>query len=85
MQPLASGRRLRRHDTVSDEPPRQHLEAMIVGMYREMPGLSLHLGQAARLFGLRTTTCEIVLGDLVQDGVLRRARDGQYIRPEGLR
>jgi hypothetical protein len=43
-----------------------------------MPGLSLHLNQAARLFGLRGTTCQIVLEDLVRRGSLRRGEDGQY-------
>ena len=62
------------------EPPRRQLETMIVGTYREMPGLSLHLQQAARLFGLRPKTCEVVLGALVAQGVLRRAPDGQFVR-----
>jgi hypothetical protein len=47
-----------------------------------MTGLCLHLGQAARLFALRDTTCRIVLDDLVNQGVLRRATDGQYVGPE---
>ena len=44
-----------------------------------MPGLILHLKQAARLFGLRETTCRIVLEELVRQGRLRRALDGQYL------
>jgi hypothetical protein len=51
---------------------------MIVGAYQEMPGLSLLLPQAARLFGVRTRTCQVVLDDLVSDGRLRRTSDGQY-------
>jgi hypothetical protein len=51
---------------------------MITGTYREMPGLSLDLPQAALLFGLRPTTCRVVLDDLVRGGRLRRATDGQY-------
>jgi DNA-binding IclR family transcriptional regulator len=51
---------------------------MILGTYREMPGLSLHLNQAARLFGMRRSTCEIVLEALVAEGRLRKAADGQY-------
>ena len=85
MQTQTSERRLRRRDAVTGEPPRQDLEAMILGTYREMPGLSLHIEQAARLLGLRTATCQIVLDDLVRQGVLRRANDGQYVRPEGIR
>jgi hypothetical protein len=60
------------------EPARQQLVPMIVGTYHEMPGLKLHLNQAARLFGLHPTTCQIVLDDLVRAGRLRRTEDGQY-------
>jgi hypothetical protein len=73
-------RRSNSRGTVEGEPPRRLLEAMILGTYTEMPGLSLHLNQAARLFGLRSATCKIVLDDLVRDGQLRRAHDGQYAR-----
>jgi len=85
MQPQTSERRRTRRDAAAGEPPRRELEAMIVGSYREMPGLSLHLGQAARLFGLRTTTCQVILDDLVRHGVLRRGTDGQFRRSEGIR
>jgi hypothetical protein len=73
----AERRRVRR-GVPEGEPPRGHLVPMIVGMYREMPGLKLHLHQAARLFGLRPATCQIVLDDLVSSGRLRRTDDGQY-------
>jgi hypothetical protein len=52
---------------------------MILGTFREMPGLCLHMNQAARLFGLRRRTCEVVLEDLVAQGKLRRASDGQFV------
>ena len=38
--------------------------------YREMPGLSLTLRQAARLFNLELTHCAHVLDTLVADGHL---------------
>ena len=60
------------------DPERAHLVALVLGTYVEMPGLSLHLHQAARLFGLRDRTCEVVLNDLVRDGRLRQSQDGQY-------
>jgi hypothetical protein len=63
---------------VNAEPERPHLVALVLGTYAEMPGLSLQLPQAARLFGLRDRTCEVVLGDLVRDGRLRQSKDGQY-------
>jgi hypothetical protein len=62
------------------EPSRTELVRLILGTYAEMPGLTLHLHQAARLFGLRETTCRVVLSDLVEDGRLRQSADGQYRR-----
>jgi hypothetical protein len=64
------------------EPSRPQLVTMVIGTFREMPGLSLHLNQAARLFGLRSETCRILLDDLVAQGRLRRADDGQYLGAE---
>jgi hypothetical protein len=52
---------------------------MILGTFREMPGLCLHLNQAARLFGLPRGTCEVILEDLVTQGKLRHAADGQFV------
>jgi hypothetical protein len=85
MRTQTAERRLLRRDSASGEPSRRQLEMMIVGTYRDMAGLSLHLGQAARLFGLRVTTCEVVFRDLVERGMLRRAADGQFVRSEGTR
>jgi hypothetical protein len=72
-------RRAMRRGTVGAEPPRAHLQALILATYRDMPGLSLHLPQAARLLGLRHETCRIVFDDLTQEGHLRRTNDGQYV------
>jgi hypothetical protein len=63
----------------SSEPPRSELVATILGSYREMPGLTLRIEQAARLFGLNPRTCEVVFEDLVRQGQLRRASDGQFL------
>jgi len=60
------------------EPPRRELVATILGLYREMPGLTLHLKQAARLFGVGPAACRVVLDDLVRRGPLRKMPDGQY-------
>ena len=78
-------RRRHRRGEEGGEPQRKSLEAMIRGTYREMPGLSLSLDQAARLFGLREQTCRIVLDDLVGSGALRRGADGQYVTAEAAR
>jgi hypothetical protein len=47
---------------------------------REMPGLSVTARQAARLWGLGSTTCELVLTMLIQRGILRRTPGGTYVR-----
>ena len=70
-------------DLGNGEPSPRHLESMILGMYHEMPGLSLHLPQAARLFGLGSATCKCILDDLVERKALRRAAQGQYLRAAG--
>lgn len=46
--------------------------ARICAEYAEMPGLTLTLWQASRLFGLETARCEQFLRLLVHNGVLRR-------------
>ena len=50
------------------------------GEYLEMPGLSLILAQAQRLWALDRVTCSGVLSNLVRAGFLRQRRDGSYIR-----
>jgi hypothetical protein len=54
------------------------LVSLILGSYAEMPGLSLNLKDAARLFGLRDTTCRVVFADLVKNGRLRLCDDARY-------
>lgn len=71
--------RRRQQRGVGAEPVRADLVAMVLGTFREMPGLCLHLNQAARLFGVHPTTCQVLLDDLVALGRLRRAHDGQYL------
>jgi DNA-binding IclR family transcriptional regulator len=75
-KPAAERRRYLR-GTVQ-EPGRRELIAAILGSFKEMPGLRLRLAQAARFFGIRLPTCQIVLNELVHQGHLRRAPDGQY-------
>ena len=48
--------------------------------YEEMPGLSLTLDQAARLFGLDRVATEGILNRLLREGFLRRTEGGQFIR-----
>lgn len=79
-QLVAEERRAHPRDAVAAEPSRPQLVSMIVGTYREMPGLQLHVSDAARLFGLRSSTCHMVLEALVELGQLRRIDDGSYVR-----
>ena len=46
------------------------LHSRISAEFREMPGLTLTLAQASRLFSLDPARCEQVLGSLVNVGVL---------------
>ena len=46
------------------------LHVRITGEFREMPGLTLTIAQASRLFSVEPTRCEQVLGSLVKGGIL---------------
>lgn len=81
--PASSERRRAARDGVATEASRSRLVALVLGTYAEMPGLSLYLNQAARLFGLRETTCQVVLDDLVREGRLGKSSDGQYRQSSG--
>lgn len=48
--------------------------------YAEMPGVSLTLAQAKRLFGLREDVCIRVLNALAEAGILRRDARGAFVR-----
>ena len=61
-------------------PAFQDLFRRIEGEFRERPGLTVTLPQAARLWGLDCTTCELALAALVERQVVRRATNGTYIR-----
>ena len=53
------------------------------GEYREMPGLSLTVPQAARLWGLDSRTCATLLTTLADRQVLTRTTTGTYLRGSG--
>jgi hypothetical protein len=69
-----------RHDDVRAMPAIHEMLLRVEGEYREMPGLSLTLPQAARLWGLDHGTCELVLTRLIERRVLKRALNGTYVR-----
>ena len=58
------------------------LRPRILGSFLEMPGLSLRLDQAARLFALDQRTCELVLRELTATVQLRLGAVGQYRRED---
>ncbi len=71
--------------TVRNTPPHttpaiHELLLRIEGEYREMPGLSLTVSQAERLWGLDNSTCTFALTTLVERGVLRQTTGGTYLR-----
>ena len=50
--------------------------------YLEMPGLTLTVAQAARLWTLDTTLCQSALAALVEAGFLVRMRHSAFARAE---
>lgn len=48
--------------------------------FLDLPGLMLTVSQAQQRFGTDETTCEAVLGALVDAHVLARTPDSSYIR-----
>ena len=70
--------------TTADFHSQQDTRALITervrGEFREMPGLTLTLAQAGRLWSLDATTCTEVLTSLVASGFLCRRADGAFCR-----
>jgi hypothetical protein len=50
--------------------------------YIELPGLSLTLTQAQRLWALDRVTCDRLLGELVRTHFLWKTESECYVRPE---
>jgi len=69
-----------RADDMRTTPAIRETILRVEGEYREMPGLSLTLPQAARLWGIDRSTCELVLAKLIERRVLKRAMNGTYVR-----
>jgi hypothetical protein len=61
------------------------LSDRIRGEFCEMPGLSLTIAQAGRLWGLEPDECAALLAMLVDSGFLCRKADGAYGRASDLR
>jgi hypothetical protein len=61
-----------------NQASRSFLTQRIRGEFKEMPGISLTLPQASRLFGMSTDIGTRVLQQLVDEHVLMRSQDGRY-------
>ena len=61
-----------------DVAARRALLSRIYSEFEEMPGLSLTVGQAAKLFGLPPDIASRILEQLTDRRVLRRRNDGQF-------
>jgi len=60
---------------------RKSLVRRVHAEFEEMPGLSLTLAQATRLFGLPSSAvCARILGQLAEQGWLRLNHSGRYVR-----
>ena len=57
------------------------ISARVSAEFREMPGLTITLAQAVRLFNVDRPRCERILGSLVQSGIL--ATDGRVFARAG--
>jgi len=60
--------------------PIRTLLEQVKAEYVEMPGLSVTLQQAQRLWAADQATCEEVFGRLVAEGVLKRTTKGRFVR-----
>lgn len=58
----------------------RELARRIEAEYAEMPGLSVTLAQAQRLWAADRHTCQTVLDRLITRGVVRRTTRGRFIR-----
>jgi hypothetical protein len=58
----------------------RELTQRVQAEYVEMPGLSVTLVQAQRLFAIDEPTCVSVFRALIKRGVLRRTTQGRYVR-----
>jgi len=61
-----------------DVPRRHALLRRVHGEFEEMPGMSLTLDQAAKLFGLAPEVTSRVLDGLADARVLHRRKDGRF-------
>ena len=83
MPTIAKGLESARHPQYPALPAFNDLLVRVAGECREMPGLSLTVSQAERLWGLDRGTCAIVMTALIERQILRRTPTGTYLRRVG--
>jgi hypothetical protein len=84
MLQLTSSTTLTTSTTLAVQDPKAMIAERVRGEFREMPGLTLTLAQARRLWSLDASTCTEVLSNLVETGFLARRADGAFCRPTDL-
>jgi predicted transcriptional regulator of viral defense system len=57
----------------------EHLSQQVRGEYLEMPGMSLTVDQAMKMWGVSREICATLLDSLVDAGFLRRSQHGTYL------
>ena len=72
------------NDFLAQQDARALITERVRGEFREMPGLTLTLAQAGRLWSLDANTCNDVLAQLVSAGFLCRRSDGAFCRTSDL-
>jgi hypothetical protein len=69
------------HSTTVNSPAQfRELLGRVAAEYAEMPGLSLTLPQAQRLWSIDPATCLAVFSALMHQNVIRRNAHGMYVR-----
>ena len=71
-------------NVLAQEDTRAQVSERVRGEFREMPGLTLTLAQAGRLWSLDAATCADVVSHLVSTGFLCRRSDGAFCRASEL-
>jgi hypothetical protein len=68
--------------TVQHNRPTDEMLRRVQGEFLEMPGMRLTGPQARRLWGLDATSCDALLGALVDANFLFKTHDGAFMRVE---
>jgi hypothetical protein len=63
-------------------PRFDELLTRVRGEYREMPGLSLTIDQAQRLWMMEHATCAALFAYLVDARFLRKSRHGRFVKTD---